>query len=147
MSLEKELKRVFKDVLLEIEQEKNTTTVTPGKFVALISQLGTNPIIIEELKNTTGIVEPISSVNYKGVGLQELEIAIPIFNKKHTLSIGSPSPQSTNGVNEKTLYNLIFNSTNKVELRSYFNGGGTNDIFQLSDNKIKKVKLELEIFE
>lgn len=123
---------------------ENTSPTTTKRFVALITQTGTNIPVIEPLINTTGELNPIVA-SYLGIGRVVFEIAIPLFNKIHTFDVGTPTPHSYNNFNEKIVYNL-HKTQNKVEIRSFFHGGGTNDIFQLSDNKIKQVKIELEIF-
>lgn len=153
MGLETEVKRVFKEALAEYDAEKGLSIVpqaVPKRFVGLITQNGVNAPTITTLENSTGIAVPILSTSYVAVGRYNFELDIAIHNVLQqnlgTLSVGTPIPQSYNTFGEKTFYNIFKNMTNIVELRSFFNGGGTNDQFQLSDNKIKQVKFEIELF-
>lgn len=130
----------------------NTPQVqTAKKFIALITQTGTNPPTLTELQNTTGITTPITNITYNTVGVYDFTLETSLVNlwnnNKVIISIDSPTTLSHTFSKEFTVYNITKGVTSTFTLRSIFYGGASTVSFQTIDNKINKVKLEIEIFE
>lgn len=126
-------------------------TQTAKKFIALITQTGTNPPTLTELQNTTGITTPITNITYNTVGVYDFTLEASLVNlwnsNKIVISVDSPIVPSHTYSKEFTVYNVTKGVSPIFTLRSIFYGGGGTVSFQTIDNKINKVKLEIEIFE